>query len=281
MPNTPNQPREYRIAPRYLANADADGSAAIQPLLDAGWALSRDEPGNTFVTAPDLCARLAHLPEFSGRALWKISAGPDAFAPPQWLVSFDYQTPPEVVADFTTHLAAAYAHGPDAYLKRDSRTTGVDTCLQLLADGWTMGPTTPFLTYQSPDQQIRLHYRDNHLTHSDEIVGDTERWLIEVGPPGQVWYATASTHLPEHLFQKLATAIANPAPAYRYLRRIDLDHLPSQATATPTAPSPLEVARIQAATARTAPRATASTLANPTATQPPTPQRFTSAGPTR
>ncbi|MCX4751241.1 DUF317 domain-containing protein [Kitasatospora sp. NBC_01287] len=275
MPYTPDKPREYRVAPRYLANADADGSAAIQPLLDAGWAQSRDEPGNTFVTSPDLRARLAHLPEGDGPTLWKISAGPDAFAPPQWLVTFDHNTPPEAVEDFTTALADAYTLGSNAYLNQDDRAVGVDTCLQLLSDGWSLGPTTPFLTYRSPDEQIRLHFRENRLRHADEMTGGTERWLFEVGPPGGVWYATASSRLPEHLFQSLTAAVTDPAPVHRLLRHIDLDHLPAQATATPIAPSPLEVARIQAATARSttslrppAARLTCTTAARPAAPQP-------------
>ncbi|MDH6115468.1 hypothetical protein P3T36_006590 [Kitasatospora sp. MAP12-15] len=210
MPNTPDTPREYRVAPRYLANADADGSEAVQPLVDAGWALSQDDEGNTFVVSPDLRAR---------------------------------------VADFTTALADAYTHGPGAYLNRDDRTVGVETCLGLLAGKWSLNPATPFLTYQSPDRFVRLHVQDKPLRHDAEMASDTERWLFEAGPPGQFWYATASSRLPEHLLQALTTAVTNPAPVHRSMRRIDLADLPAVATATPTAPSPLEVARVRAATA--------------------------------
>ncbi|MFB8171456.1 DUF317 domain-containing protein [Kitasatospora purpeofusca] len=246
----PDVPRPYRIAPRYLANADADDSEALRPLLDAGWARIQDEEGNTFVTAPDLRARLAHLPGSDGRVLWKAGAGPDAFAPPEWLVTFDNQTPPEVVANFTTALANVYAHDSDTYLNRDNRTVGADRRLQLLTDGWSLDPATPFLTYRSPDRLVRLHVRDTPLRHEAEMAGDTERWLFEVGPPGQVWYATASSRLPEHLLQVLTTAVTDPSPVQRNMRRIDLDHLPPAATATPSAPNSLEAARIRAATTR-------------------------------
>ncbi|MFC9329056.1 DUF317 domain-containing protein [Kitasatospora sp. NPDC057015] len=272
MPNSPEKPREYRITPRYLANSDADVSPAIRQLLDVGWALSRDELANTFVVAPDLRARLAFLPEGEDSTLWKISAGPDAFAPPDWLVTFDHHTPPEIVTDFTTALAAACTRGPDAYLNGGRRSGGVDVTLQLLADGWNLGPTKPFLTHQSPDGHIRLHRRDNPLKHTDEMAGDTERWLFEVGPPRGVWYATASTFVPEHLLKAMTAAVINPAPVHRHLRRIDLEHLPAAATATPTAPTPLEVARVHAATSRSASPTgtTASALAYTTATRPAT-----------
>ncbi|MFJ8442838.1 DUF317 domain-containing protein [Kitasatospora griseola] len=252
MSNTPDSPREYWVAPRYLAHADADGSRAVQPLLNVGWASSQDGEGNTFVTAPNLSARLAHLPESDGRVLWKVSAGRDAFAPPEWLVTFDSLTPPEIVADFTTALAAFYTRGPDGYLG-NNQDSGVETVLELLATGWKLNPATPFLSYQSPDRFARLHFRDKHLQHSAEMAGDTERWLFEVGTERACWYATASSYLPDHLLQSLTSAITDPAPVRRYMRRIDLDHLPSAATATPTPPSPAEVARIHAATARTAP----------------------------
>ncbi|MEV0535849.1 DUF317 domain-containing protein [Kitasatospora sp. NPDC050463] len=264
MPNPPEQPRHYRIAPRYLANSDSDGSEAVQPLLDAGWARSRDQEGNTFVASPDLRARLAHLPEGYGRVMWKISAGPDAFAPPQWLVTFDHQAPPEVVADFTTAFADAYTHGPSAYLDHGGRIVGVETCLGLLADEWSLDPTTPFLTYRSPDRFVRLHVRDKPLEHGAEMTGATERWLFEAGAPGQVWYATASSRLPEHLLQALTTAVSDPAPVHRSMRRIDLEHLAAGASATPAAPTSLEFARISAATSR-------STSASSTSRTPPTP----------
>ncbi|MEV7121185.1 DUF317 domain-containing protein [Kitasatospora griseola] len=261
MPNTPEAPREYWIAPRYLANADADGSEAVQPLLDVGWASSRDTEGNTFVTAPDLSARLAHLPEADGPVLWKISAGPDAFAPPDWLVTFDGRTPPEVVTDFTGALADAWTHGPDGYLG-NNQDGGAETVLELLARGWHFDPATPFLSYQSPDRLVQLHIRDKPLRHSAEMAGDTERWLFEVGPARACWYATASSRLPDHLLQQLTTAITHPAPVQRHMRRIDLEHLPATATVTPTAPNSLEAARFQAATARSlsAPRPTPSAL---------------------
>ncbi|MFG2919050.1 DUF317 domain-containing protein [Kitasatospora sp. NPDC048298] len=271
MPYTPEKPREYRITPRYIANSDADVSPPIDRLLDAGWALSRDEQANTYVTAPDLRARLAYLPEGDNCTYWKISAGRDAFAPPEWLVTFDHKTPPEVVEDFTAALADAYAQGPDAYLNNGPRPDGAGTTLQLLASGWRLNPATPFLTHQSPDNLIRLHRRDQFLPHASEMAGDTERWLFEVGPPRDVWYATASSRLPEHLLHTLANTVADPAPVHRHMRRVDLERLPAVATATPMAPSPLEVARVRAASSRSlsVPRAAPSTLAYSTTTRPP------------
>ncbi|MFB7950145.1 DUF317 domain-containing protein [Kitasatospora phosalacinea] len=249
MPDPREEPREYTIAPRYVANADADESVALRPLLDAGWAQSHDADQNTFVTSPDLTARLAYLPWVDGPVWWKISAGPDAFAPPEWLVTFDHNTPPEVVADFTTALADAYVQGPDGYLG-GSRSSGVETALELLYQGWTLDPSTPFLSYRSPDRLVRFHFRDKLLRHSDEMAGHTQRLLVEVGTRRSCWCVTASSHLPDHLLQSLAAAVTDPVPVRRPMRRIDLEHLPAAATATPIAPSPREVARISAATFR-------------------------------
>ncbi len=128
------------------------------------------------------------------------------------------------------------------------------------------------VTFQSSDSLISLHRHISYLRHEAEMDGDAERWLLEVGPPGSHrWYATASSNIPDELLGALTTAVADPAPAFRYLRRAGVERLPDQATATPTAPSPLEVARVQAATARSTPRRPpTSALAYTTATRPTT-----------
>ncbi|MFF2819405.1 DUF317 domain-containing protein [Kitasatospora cineracea] len=275
MPNSREEPRDYQIAPRYLVHPEADGSAAVQALVDAGWARSHDGAGNTFVTAPDLTARLAHLPEADGPVLWKISAGPDAFAPPEWLVTFDHLTPPEVVADFTTALADAYTRGPDGHLG-GSRSRGTETALELLGRGWALDLSTPFLSYRSPDRLVRFHFRDKPLPHSAEMAGATERLLVEVGPARACWYATVSSHLPDHLLRSFTDAVLDPAPVRRPMRRIDLEHLPTAATARPIAPSPLEVARVSAANSRSP--STCSSSRTPPAPAPAPPG--TSAAPT-
>ncbi|MFF3069203.1 DUF317 domain-containing protein [Kitasatospora sp. NPDC057936] len=259
MPYTPKKPREYRIAPRYLADTKADVTEAITPLIKAGWAATNDDLGNTYVTAPDLTARLAFLPEGPDSTLWKISAGPEPTVP-QWLVTFDDRVPTEIVQDFTTALADAYTRGPDTYLGAGRPAP------RRVAGQWA----DPLLL-QSPDQLVTRSTRPGLLSHAEEMDDTTERWFFESGPPQRPWYVTASSHVPAPLLETLTSAAFDPAPVHRYLRRDQLARLPASVTATPTAPSPLEVARVRAATSRSlsVPRAATSVLAHTTSTRPP------------
>ncbi|MFD8321403.1 DUF317 domain-containing protein [Kitasatospora purpeofusca] len=265
MPNSTTRAREYQVAPRFLADSTHTGDPGLQPLLDAGWALSRDDLGNVFVTSPDHTIRTGFLPEDERGDLWMITAHPHAFAPPAWQVTLDLSAPPEIVGEFTAALAAA----PDSVLT--GATGGHDMTARLLDEhGWRPVSERATTVLRSPDGLVALHRQLGHLRPEDEMAGDVERWLFEVGPPGHRWYATATSNLPDHLLETLTTAVTRPVPVRRYLRRDDLERLPAQATATPTAPSPLEVARIRAATARSAaaPRPAASVLAYTTATRP-------------
>ncbi|MFF2954076.1 DUF317 domain-containing protein [Kitasatospora sp. NPDC057965] len=265
MPSTTTRAREYQVAPRYLAGSTHTGDAGLQPLLDAGWALSRDDLGNVFVTSPDHTVRTGFLCEGERGDLWVITAHPDAFAPPSWQVTVDLSAPPEIVGEFTAALAAA----PDSVLV--GPTGGHDTTDRLLDErGWRLASERATAVFLSPDGLVALHRQLGYLRPEAEMAGDVERWLFEVGPPGHRWYATATSDLPDHLLETLTAAVASPEPVQRHLRHSELGRLPAQATATPSAPSPLEVARIRAATARSAPapRAGTSVLAFTTATRP-------------
>ncbi|MFJ6382707.1 DUF317 domain-containing protein [Kitasatospora sp. NPDC092039] len=269
MPYTPEKPREYRVQPRYLAGSEADATDAVTPLIRAGWAVSNDELGNAYVTAPDLTARLAFLPEGPDSTLWKISAGPEATAMPRWLVTFDDRVPYEIVQDFTTALADAYTRGPGAYIGAG-----------LPAPRQVAGRWAEPLVVQSPDQLVTRSTRPGFLPHAEEMDDTSERWLFESGPPARRWYASASSHVPAPLLETLTAVAFDPSPVHRYLRRTDLAHLPEGAVATPTAPSPLEVARVRAATSRSvaATRAPAAALAYTTSTPPLAPLRVALTG---
>ncbi|GLW58018.1 DUF317 domain-containing protein [Kitasatospora phosalacinea] len=275
MPNPTDHGRDYLVAPRFLANPTYTGDAALVPLLDAGWTLSHDELGNTYVTAPDFTVRVGYLPEGNRGDLWMIAAHDDVFAPATWQMLVDLAAPPEIVAELTTALAAAHSASPASVVH--GPTGGFGLTGRLLDEhGWQQKAKPPLAAFQSPDRLITLHRRLGHLGHNDEMTGDRERWTFVVGPPGHQWYATATSDFPDRFLDTLTTSITNPAPVQRYLRRSELARLPAQATATPVAPSPLEVARMKAATSRSlsvprtapAPRAGGSVLAYTTATRP-------------
>jgi hypothetical protein len=152
--------REHHVTPRYLAGATSAGDLALRPLLDRGWHLTHDELGNVFVAAPDHTVRLGHLPEGDDDALWKITAYSAPFAMPRWLVTFQDSAATEIVAGFTTALAAAYAEGPDSYLYYgNSNLDALDAGTPLAAVGWSHSYGTADVSFHSPDGMAEVHLR--------------------------------------------------------------------------------------------------------------------------
>ncbi|MFC8718060.1 DUF317 domain-containing protein [Kitasatospora sp. NPDC057198] len=285
MPNPTDKGRDYLIAPRCLAGNTGTGDPVLAPLVDAGWRLHHDELGNFFTTAPDLTVRVGYLPEGNRGELWMITGHDDVFAPPTWQVLVDLAAPPEIVAELTGALAAAHRVSPASVLH--DPTGGFALSSSLVDEhGWRQEGTSALTAFRSPDGLTTLHRRRGHLRDYDEMTGDLERWTFVVGPPERQWYAAATSHLPDRFLDVLATAITDPAPVQRYLRHPELAKLPAQATATPVAPSPLEVARVRAATSRSlsvprtapAPQAGGSVLAYTTATRPTAPPKPAPAG---
>nr|WP_237539930.1 DUF317 domain-containing protein [Streptomyces sp. SID4917] len=183
-----DQWREYHVTPRYLAGPTYTGDPALRPLLDLHWKLTHDELGNVYVASPDHTVRLGYLPEGDDNTLWKITAYSDAFAMPRWLVTFQNSTPTEIVADFTTALAAAYAEGPDSYLYYGNNTLAdLDVGTPLAAAGWSHSFGTTDVSFRSPDGLAEVHLRRHRLDHRAEMTGHQERWLMHAGPPGDRW----------------------------------------------------------------------------------------------
>ncbi|WP_328912475.1 MULTISPECIES: DUF317 domain-containing protein [unclassified Streptomyces] len=278
--------REFHVTPRYLAGPTETGEPALRPLLGQGWTRTHDKLGNIYADAPDQRVRLGYLPEGEDDALWKITAYSDSFATARWLVTFQDSAPTEIVAGFTTALAAAYAQGPDSYLHySDDYQAVMNVIAPLAAAGWSQrfGIDDVF-TVRSPDGLAEVQLRRSLLDHDDEMTGYQERWLTLAGPPGNQWYATASSLTPEGLVAAMNTALTDPAPLIRY--GDDLRHLPPQATATPVTPivpTLLDILRAHAANARTtfALPGTATRPVIPGPHQPPAPQHPQHPGPGR
>ncbi|MGW2056217.1 DUF317 domain-containing protein [Streptomyces sp. NPDC001840] len=249
----PDQWRKYHVTPRYLAGSTYTAGPALRPLVDQGWKATRDELGNVYVVSPDHTVRVGYLPEGEDATLWKITAYSDPFAMPRWLVTFQNSTPTEIVAGFTTALAAAYTDGPDSYLYYGNDTlAALDVGTPLAAAGWSHRYDANDVAFHSPDGLAEVHLCRHRLDHHAEMTGHQERWLIQAGPPGDRWYATASSLTPEGLVAAMNTALTDPVPVIRY--GYDVRLLPPQATATPVkppVPTPLDVRRAQAASVRT------------------------------
>jgi uncharacterized protein DUF317 len=245
--------RQYHVTPRYLAGPTFTGEFPLRPFLDLGWKPTHDVRGNIYIASPDQTLRLGYLPEGDGPTLWKITAHSDPFVLPRWRMAFDKRIANEIVRDFTSALATAYAAGPDAYLgHRATAQAGFEAGAPLTAAGWRPHFSVNAASFRSPDglAEVRLCLKglDRHADMTDQ-----QRWIATAGQGGIRWRATASSLTPESLVVAMSSAIADTSPVIRY--GSDLPLLPPEATVTPVKSDgtlPLDVRRAEVAKSRSA-----------------------------
>ncbi|AJE87453.1 hypothetical protein SLNWT_7077 [Streptomyces albus] len=248
------------VCPRHLASTTGTGDPALAPLRALGWDLQHDDRGNVYVTAPDRRIRLGYFPEGEDDGLWRITAYRDPFAQPIWGVCFNDAAPTEFVQAFTTALASAYQHGPDAYLARpnsmDPEHDPFLAVVPLLREGWLFERPDPrVFRVRAPDGLAALEYTTGPLDADAELTTRTSRWQLWAGESVDrpFWYATASTDTPVALLTAVTHSVADPAPLPRW-REDTSSYLKGVAQLTPivpaasSAPTPLDVQR--AATSR-------------------------------
>ncbi|MFJ5530952.1 DUF317 domain-containing protein [Streptomyces sp. NPDC093261] len=246
------------VSPRRLASSTSTGDLALAPLLDHGWDIQHDDLGNVYVNAPDRRVRLGYLPEGEDDGLWRINAYKDPFGSPTWGVCFNDRVPTEFVQAFTTALATAYEHGPDAFLARP--VTGIDehdpflAVVPLLQQGWEIDrPRWGVFAVQAPDGLAGLEFTTGDLDREAELTTRDARWQLWAGKSidRPVWYATASTDTPVALLTAVIRCVADPTPLPRW-RQDTLSYIEGMAQLTPIippqppAPTPLDVQRAAA-----------------------------------
>ncbi|GFE25711.1 hypothetical protein [Streptomyces nigrescens] len=62
MPNTNALDGDVYVSPVYLAGPTFTGDPALQPLIDHGFLLNRDELANVYVSSPEQHIRLGYHP---------------------------------------------------------------------------------------------------------------------------------------------------------------------------------------------------------------------------
>ncbi|MGV9790875.1 DUF317 domain-containing protein [Streptomyces sp. NPDC003435] len=252
------------VSPRYLAGSTAIGDPALHPLLRLGFELRHDDLGNAYVAAPDRRVRLGYLPEGEDDGLWRISAYMDPFAQPVWGVCFNDRVPTEFVTAFTTVLASAYEHGPDAYLARpvsgDKEHEPFQAVVPLINQGWLLDrPRWGVISIESPDSIAALDYTTGPLDPTAELTTRDARWQMWAGSSldRPHWYITASTDTPVALLKAVTEAVSDPAPLPRW-REDTHSYVKGKAQLTPVlppgppTPTPLDVQRAAASRRRVA-----------------------------
>ncbi|MFF5556969.1 DUF317 domain-containing protein [[Kitasatospora] papulosa] len=201
------------ISPRYLAGS-GDPAWVTVPLHRAcGWSTAGDPlVPRVILTSPDQLAQLAQL---------RIAPAPDPAEPwwtlrhahhggqRAWEITFDAQTPVEIIAAVTDTLTAP----------APSPTASVDPYDPLRAAGWHAshhhdGRTSP-KGMTSPDGLARV----------DRIVDESGRsagWIVEtsVHHLPAIWRAYADGNTPSHVASAFFGALADTTPLIRHPHRV-------------------------------------------------------------
>lgn len=185
--------------------------------------------------------------------MWKVAAHHDPFGPPDWLATFDSNTPTELVTAFTSALATSYAEDPDTVLT-GPRRPAEEGFRPLEGAGWKRGSWRLTTLFTAPDGLAGLAYRGGILDRHAELRGDQDRWLLWGGQDGYSsrWYATFTSAVPVDLIAATTARLADPSPALRY--EVEIPQRNRSAARTrpvpPPVPTPLDVRRATAARAR-------------------------------
>lgn len=215
------------VAPRYLAGSPGHGDPGFAPVAHWPHHHLDDGPHQLVVTSPDHRIRIGWAGD--DYELWTITAAPDAVSAPRWEVTFNQNTPPELVAPLTAQLATDWADGNDRFLAAPSYRWA-DSVGALTEAGWTRRPGergTVELT--APDHSAGLLI--------DRYAADGRTWMLWAGPKGWGTRAeiTFTARTPAHLIAAVAQAFTDPAPVPRWRETLD-PRLAAMAQLTPVAP---------------------------------------------
>ncbi|WDT54147.1 DUF317 domain-containing protein [Streptomyces sp. G7(2002)] len=206
------------IAPVYLAGP-GPGQAVFNTLDSAaGWTKVLAFGCDTYYTSPCQRVRIANAAE-SHYGGWTISYAEDPLGVPDWITTFDRDTPQEIVAAFTDTLVAGLPNHFADYLNGGEHHTGHTPATVLTSHQWeAVRGTRPFRTV-SPDGHAAFRIRSGWLHEYDELLDPAKStWRISAGPDPITtpsWQAYFSRGTPEHLITAAANALTDPRPVVR------------------------------------------------------------------
>ncbi|GGU68537.1 hypothetical protein GCM10010211_37370 [Streptomyces albospinus] len=157
------------ITPAYLAGPGTDD--AIFNNLDSatGWTKVVAFGEDTYYTSPCQRVRIANVMD-SHYGGWTISYAEDPLGVPDWITTFDRDTPREIVAAFTDTLVAGLPNNFANYLSGGTHYTGHTPATVLSSHHWeAVRGTRPFRMV-SPDGHAAYRIRGGWLHEYDELL---------------------------------------------------------------------------------------------------------------
>ncbi|MGW9046958.1 DUF317 domain-containing protein [Streptomyces lydicus] len=218
---------EVLVGPVYLAGA-GDSRTITEPLDQApGWTKVIAFGTDTYFTSPCQRVRIAH-PLESHYGGWTIAFAEDPLGVPDWITTFDRNTPDEVVAAFI----AALVHGLESnfanYLNGGRHHTGASPAALLAEHGWETARDSRPHRQVSPDGHAAYRIRTGWVHEYDELLHpEKSLWRMSAGPDpisGPSWQAYFSSYTPEHLIAASAAALTDTTPVVRQAQQIPDRH---------------------------------------------------------
>ncbi|MEU8782624.1 DUF317 domain-containing protein [Streptomyces sp. NPDC048637] len=226
-PHTLAPGTDVLVTPGYLAGPGP--SDAVFNTLDsaAGWTKVMAFGTDTYYTSLCQRVRIANAAE-SHYGGWTISYAEDPLGVPDWITTFDRDTPQEIVAAFTDTLVDGLPNHFADYLSGGKHHTTKTPATLFSSHQWeAVRGARPFRTV-SPDGHAAFRIRGGWLHEYDELL-DPEKstWRMSAGPDPvstPSWQAYFSGATPEHLITASATALTDPEPVARAAHHIPYRH---------------------------------------------------------
>ncbi|MEW5530583.1 DUF317 domain-containing protein [Streptomyces virginiae] len=253
----PRNAEEVLVAPVALAGSGS--SRTVSEPLDsaAGWSKVIAFGTDAYYTSPCQRVRIANPVEghYGG---WTITFAEDALGVPDWITTFDRDTPAEVVNAFTTTLVEGLGNTFRDRLQGGRQFAPSSPAALLSERDWQPADRQPGAHYQlSPDGHASYRIRIGRLHEYDELMDpELSTWRLTGGLDpltAPTWQAYFSTSTPQHLIAASAMALADPAPVSRFAPSIPDLHLPLVTIHPAPGPQPPRTAAALARSTRVPP----------------------------
>ncbi|MFC8278366.1 DUF317 domain-containing protein [Streptomyces sp. NPDC057271] len=242
---------EVLVAPVHLAGPGT--SETVFSVLDhaAGWTKTVAFGTDAYYASPCQRVRIAN-PVESHYGGWTITYAEDPLGVPDWITTFDRNTPHEIVAAFTETLVQSLPNHFRDHFSDGKHYTGLGPNDVLLRSGWEPVHGSRPYRIVSPDKRATLRTRSGWLDEYTELLTpEKSMWRLSGGVDPihtPSWRAFFSGSTPPHLRTAAAVALTSPDAVPRFAgdipeRHHDLVHV---RLTEPTAAVP----RVQAALAR-------------------------------
>lgn len=215
------------VSPGYLAGP-GDSSCIFNSLdLAPGWTKAIAFGTDTYYTSPCQRVRIANAVE-SYYGGWTISYAEDPLGIPDWITTFDRNTPYEIVAAFTETLVDGLHNNFADYLSGGRHYTRTSPASLTARHQWEpVHGSRPFRTV-SPDGHAAYQMRVGWLHEYDELLRPAQStWRMSAGTDPVYtpsWQAFFSQYTPQHLMTASTTVFTDLSPVLRVLDQVPDRH---------------------------------------------------------